>query len=114
MTRSTYLATTQIDLLRDWGHTLYREFGEMPYLVGSALARPDWRDVDVRIIVAGAPGWFGPRLTDRRGHLLLSLWGREVTGLPIDCQFQTVHEADTYPGRREPLALRQANAATTR
>lgn len=106
--RATYLTTVQIDRLYDWGCVLRAEVGgHMPYLVGSALARPDWRDVDVRIIVEGAPSWFGPFLSDRRAHFLLSLWGQQATGLPIDCQFQTMAEANAIDGPRHPIGLQR-------
>lgn len=106
MARANYLTTVQFDRLRDWGRVLYESTGVMPYLVGSALTRPDWRDVDVRLIVDTAPGaYFGPWLDDRRGNFLLSLWGQQATGLPIDCQIQSLHEANQYDGRRHALGL---------
>lgn len=111
MSRANYLTTVQFDRLRDWGVVLYAEIGHMPYLVGSSLERPDWRDVDVRIIVDDAPGWYGPFLSDRRGHFLLSTWGQLATGLPIDCQIQTTHEANTFDGRRHALGLRRSVGA---
>lgn len=105
MARANYLTTVQFDRLRDWGVVLRNEIGHMPYLVGSVLTRPDWRDVDVRIIVDDAPGWFGPFLADRRGNFLLSMWGQTATGLPIDCQFQTRHEANAIDGSRHPIGV---------
>lgn len=111
--RANYLTTVQFDRLRDWGRALYAEIGHMPYLVGSCLTRPDWRDVDIRIIVDDAPGWFGPFLRDRRGNFLLSLWGEQATGLPIDCQFQTTHEANAIPGARHAIGLSVATERTS-
>jgi hypothetical protein len=71
------------------------------YLVGSALERADWRDVDVRFIMAdddfaclfpgvsdlSHPFWeYDPR------WLLLTVsitaWLRQQTGLPVDFQIQ--------------------------
>jgi len=37
--------------------------------------------------------------------LTLSLWGQRVTGLPIDCQMQTLTESSAEPGgyARKPI-----------
>ena len=79
------------------------------YLVGSAARRPDWRDVDIRLIMpddefeklfptAGNNCEF-----DQRWLLLItsiSAWMSEQTSLPIDFQFQKMSKAnETYKGR---------------
>lgn len=52
MDRATYLTQSAYRLLDDWGANLCRTFpGHVPYLVGSALTRPDYRDVDVRLML---------------------------------------------------------------
>lgn len=89
------------------------------YIVGSALERPDWRDVDVRMILDDAafqalfpgvsietPTWeFDPRWT-----LLmtaLSLWMRRQTGLPIDFQMQPMTFANEHHNKpRHAAGLR--------
>lgn len=83
------------------------------YLVGSALERADWRDVDVRLILpddeyaalfpnAGNRSEFDPRwllLT-----ISISAWMSRETGLPIDFQFQQETAANaTFTGRRAAL-----------
>ena len=51
-------------LLDQYGSLLWDAFGETPYLVGSVLRGPGWRDVDVRMILPddeyeryGFPTW---------------------------------------------------------
>lgn len=89
------------------------------YLVGSALERPDYRDVDVRFIMddkefdvlfpdATEQGWeFDPRwllLT-----VSISAWLRTMTGLPVDFQIQRQSHANKqHKGARQPLGLRIA------
>ena len=94
------------------------------YLVGSALERPDWRDIDVRYImdddaffrefpavdrVAGT--WeFDPKwilvCTGIADYL------RNASGLPVDFQIQTQTSAKVHKGkRRHPLGLTLAPPA---
>lgn len=87
------------------------------YLVGSALERPDWRDIDVRHISsdeefaalfpdAHPTAWEH----DARWLLLtvsISAWMSKITGLPIDFQFQPqTHANERHKGRRNALGLR--------
>lgn len=86
------------------------------YVVGSALERPDFRDVDVRMIMSDAmferefPGtqagnWeWHPRwclLT-----VAISEWLSKQTGLPIDFQFQPqTHANERHKGPRNAVGL---------
>lgn len=85
------------------------------YLVGSAIQRPDWRDVDVRLIVED--GEFS-KLFPKAGRywefdtkwLLtitsISAWLQKVTGLPVDFQIQPrKHANDVHPGPRHALGM---------
>jgi hypothetical protein len=86
------------------------------YLVGSALERPDWRDVDVRCILqddqfatlfpSAGQHWEH----DDRWLLLtvaISAWLSKQTGLPIDFQFQPQTHANTvHKGQRSAIGLR--------
>lgn len=87
------------------------------YVVGSALERPDWRDVDVRHISsdeefyklfpdAAENAWE----QDARWLLLtiaISAWMSKITGLPIDFQFQPqTHANERHKGRRSAYGLR--------
>ena len=79
-----------------------------PYLVGSVMERPNFRDVDVRLIL----------MDDRYDRLGDAQWGffgfvtsrhlAAVTGLPIDFQVQRHTEAAAAYGDkfRTPLGLR--------
>ena len=87
--------------------------GHPPYLVGTATERPDWRDVDLRVIMPD----------DEFDHLFVSgkddfpggLWGllclsvgqylSDMTGLPIDFQIQRMTEAnEKFRGKeRNPM-----------
>jgi hypothetical protein len=100
---------------------LNRAFGGFGcYLVGSALERPDWRDVDVRFIMsdeefeAEFPGtlrkdgggvWeFDPKWI----ILTVSISERlaKLTGLPVDFQFQPQTHANTvHKGNRHALGM---------
>jgi hypothetical protein len=85
------------------------------YLVGSALERPDWRDVDVRMILddedfarlfpkAGQHWEFDPRwilLTSAVSDFL-----SRASGLPVDFQFQPqTHANKIHKGPRSALGL---------
>ena len=87
------------------------------YLVGSALERADWRDVDVRFILEDEEfaklfpnahdfGWE----RDARWLLLtvsISGWLSKVTGLPIDFQIQPqTHANERHKGPRSALGIR--------
>ncbi len=94
-------------LLNEYGRMLHQAFGCYPSLVGSALARKDPRDIDVRIV-----------LDDERYRALVgrldecdrvgtrwamlcaafSALGRQVTGLPIDFQLKTAAAATPEAG----------------
>jgi len=95
------------------------------YLVGSVLERPDWRDVDVRMILsdgefaalfphAGQYWEFDPRWLVMT--VSISQWLRDQTGLPIDFQFQPQTHANERHGRgkgtqRSALGLRFSKEA---
>ncbi|UFW75223.1 hypothetical protein [Bradyrhizobium sp. WU425] len=89
------------------------------YLVGSCLERPDFRDVDVRMIMKDED--FAREFPDCHsldGHwehdpkwlvmtVALAGWLREQTGLPIDFQFQPQTFANKHhAGTRHAIGLR--------
>ncbi len=105
--RATALGPHDIYLLDQWGRQLIEAFHETPYLVGSvARAEDNWRDVDLRMVIP--PGIAtSDALMLRTLNLALSLWGRQVTGLPIDFQMQEVEEFHSYDGEmRNPMGPR--------
>ena len=104
MVRATSLGPQDIFLLDQWGRQLQEAFGETPYLVGSvARAADNWRDVDVRMLDSLSASSLGRRTL----NVALSLWGRQITGLPIDFQFQGEEEFHSYANEvRNPLGPR--------
>lgn len=117
-TKVSYVGAPKIFLLTQECQKINDAFGHYGcYLVGSALERADWRDVDVRFILpdeefaglfpdAAPTSWeFDPR------WLLLTTAISEqmsrVTGLPIDFQFQPqTHANEKHKGQRQSLGLR--------
>lgn len=88
------------------------------YLVGSALERPDFRDVDVRFIMEDAEfdklfPCASPHVADSfinpRWSLICSAISellRKQTGLPVDFQIQKQSHANKrYGFRRHPLGI---------
>ena len=89
-------------------------FDSTPYLVGSALQRADYRDVDVRVILPDdryAAMFPGPGV--QRAHpywsllsSVISLQLSQMTGLPVDFQIQAMTAANEHnPGPRDPLGI---------
>lgn len=100
---------------------LSQAFGEYCYLVGSALERADWRDIDVRMILDDEdfkklfpaahvdPGaWeFDPRWLVMTCSI--SAWLSKETGLPVDFQFQPrTHANERHSKPRNALGMRMA------
>lgn len=109
--KSSKLTPQQVQILRDWGRNLRTMFnGAMPYHVGSSLTSDQWRDVDIRIILDDKTHRRLAKTVDiGRLNLTLTVWGERATGLPIDCQVQSMTEANDDPfneGQRNPLAMR--------
>lgn len=86
------------------------------YVVGSCLERPDWRDVDVRLIMSdeGFERLF-PRAGQHWEHdarwLLLTCAISDLmskrTGLPIDFQIQPqTHANEKHKGPRNAIGIR--------
>lgn len=100
---------------------LNEAFDGQCYLVGSALERAGWRDIDVRLMMddnafgALFPGvgehWeFDPRWLIMT--VAISKWLSDQTGLPVDFQFQPqTHANARHKGPRNALGLRFAKDA---
>ena len=86
-------------------------FHAPPYLVGTALAGRDYRDVDVRLILEDGPY---DALADQLGPGGMAFLGIAFgeylaarTGLPVDFQIQRQSEAnELHKGPRNPLGVR--------
>ncbi len=106
-TRMNYLSVTETVTLRDWAQAAVRLFPDAgpAYQVGSSLHRLDWRDVDVRLLLEDDRyDALASVLHVRRLNHAISLWGQQVTGLPIDFQVQRMTDAnEEYPTWRNPL-----------
>lgn len=99
--------------LNKFGVIVEQVFGHAPYQVGSSLKTKDWRDVDVRLILPDDEydAMFGkqrlnyvdPKLAGLT--LAFSALAKEMTGLPVDFQFQRqTHANKVYGGEwRSPL-----------
>lgn len=83
--------------------------GTYPFHVGSSTLRPDWRDVDVRLILDDDE--YAGRFSDPAYWSLFCLavseWLSRVTGLPVDFQVQRRSQAnEEYEGEfRNPLGV---------
>lgn len=89
------------------------------YVVGSVLQRPDWRDVDVRMMMDDAafvtlfPNAggveYGHWEFDHRWTLMtvaITAWLRTMTGLPVDFQFQPSSFANVrHKGKRQAVGM---------
>ena len=115
MAKGCYLSTLELHELDEACRPFVQAFGQYPYLVGSASQGPDFRDVDVRLIL---PDEEFDALFAGEGK---ALWGllsrlgatflRVKTGLPVDFQIQRQTEANEKFGDlgktpRNPLGQR--------
>jgi hypothetical protein len=97
-----------------------RAFKEPPYLVGSVLTRPDFRDIDIRLILNDdvveriLAGPFGVHGSPEPGavRLLLNIALSDLIAkaanapAPIDFQIQSMTEANVPEhGMRNPLGI---------
>lgn len=112
--RSNYLPSPQAMFkLRLFGETVLRLTGEQPYLVGSVLVSPAYRDVDVRVMLEddvfertfGGDGLWVSNGGLTLANMALSALAQQMTGLPVDCQVQRLSDANTLYGHhlRHPL-----------
>lgn len=119
--KASHIGAPAVFALHQCGQQLRDAYGSFgPYVVGSALQKPDWRDVDVRYILEDAE--FLKLFPDTQMHgawefdprwLLMSVsisaWMKALTGLPIDFQFQPQSWANSHhKGPRHPIGIRFA------
>lgn len=122
---ASYLSPPDLHRL-DWAcRPIKQAFGSPPYLVGSALSRPDFRDVDLRLILPNDEirGMFGldlryggtleqpgPNLRWQLMEIALSGLIASAAGLPwpIDFQIQSATKASSGYGDlpRNPMGMR--------
>lgn len=109
-----------LDLACQHLNTAFGGFG--CYLVGSALERPDWRDIDVRLLLTDEEfeAEFPGTLYEDRQHggtwemdtkwlvltTAISAWLTAQTGLPVDFQIQPqTHANARHKGPRNALGM---------
>lgn len=115
MTRANYLPAPHYFNLNHACQILNEAFGwGTTFLVGSSIERRDFRDVDVRCILADEDfDKFFPGLTGNpANHALwsimcssISLWLSQHTGLPVDFQIQRRTDANAKNEGRPRSAL---------
>lgn len=113
--RATYVGSPALFKLNHAALIVARAFDSTPYLVGSALERREFRDVDVRVMLDDDEfdRLFPGASTPAHSHPLWSLlcasisdWLSAATGLPVDFQVQRRDEANAqYPGPRSALGI---------
>lgn len=119
-TRACYLGPVQRHRLEAAVAPINEAFDSMCYLVGSCLTRPDYRDVDVRLILDDGDFMrlFGFDLDQAHGRAT-ALWtslavtySRDLsalTGLEVDFQIQAVTSANARElGERHALFVTKA------
>lgn len=115
----SYVGAPAIFVLEEECQKLTKAFGGFGcYLVGSALQRADWRDIDVRYILPDEEFKALFPDADRRWEndarwLFLNIAIAErlsrATGLPVDFQFQPqTHANERHDGPRHALGMRFA------
>lgn len=115
---ASYLSPPDFHRL-DWACApIVRAFGTPPYLVGSALTRPDFRDIDLRLIldddvVTAMFGSFDGDGERQPARLLLNIALSDLITkaasppAPIDFQIQSMSEANVPEhGMRNPMGMR--------
>lgn len=92
---------------------LSKTYGHSLYLVGSCLRKKDWRDVDIRCILADElfdklffteeieGETISGKCIQKMQQLAISEWLRKMTGLPVDFQFQKRTKANEEYGSAE-------------
>jgi hypothetical protein len=106
--RVSYLSVSQFHALDLACSRLREAFDHPPYLVGSVQERPDWRDVDVRMMLNNDEYEALTHDQWTMYGLAVSAWLSSLTGgLPIDFQFQQRTAAnEKHDGKRNPLGTR--------
>lgn len=122
--RGHYLLQSDIALLNTWAgdvRAMFRPAGAesvlgvpTPYLVGSAMTKQDYRDVDVRLMLPAVQHDQLLAFVDiDHLNLAVSLWGQKATGLPIDFQVQQMESANEDYGSQPRSALGFTRARAT-
>lgn len=120
MKAAGYLTTADLYNLDVACGLIRRAFDGPPYLVGSAMEKPDHRDVDIRLILddrafdslfgVDVSSWNPAQLWELLS-LALGDYLRQRTGLPIDFQIQRQTEANAKHHKpRNPVGMSRTYA----
>ena len=107
--RASMLNPQQMWKLDNACKPLVEVWGTSPYLVGSAMTTPYYRDVDVRMILDSDQYDLAILGPDHLAllNMVFSEYLSNATGMPIDFQFQPRDEANArHKGPRNPLGTR--------
>lgn len=114
-TRASFLSPPDFHRLDFACRPVYAAYGSPPYLVGSVLTRPDFRDIDLRLILPDAE--FERLVPDEEIGLILNIAFSGLIqrasglGYQIDFQFQQMTAANEEFG---DLAVHSRNPMGTR
>lgn len=118
----SYLSVPDFHRLNWACRPITEAFGNPPYLVGSALTRPDFRDIDLRLILDdevvermfNPNGEYFSSGDPKAVRLLLNIALSDLIAraanppAPIDFQIQSMSEANVPEhGRRNPMGMRR-------
>lgn len=113
--RADYIGMPHMPKLDRFGEIVYQAFAARAYIVGSALTRRDWRDVDVRVILDDEhfAMLFGEETDWRKNPRLAAVstafaaLANQMTGLPVDVGIDqmTAANEDENANRRHPLGV---------
>jgi hypothetical protein len=83
-------------------------FGYFPYLVGSVLTKADYHDIDIRLMLSDKD--FAQSFDNEQRlkflNVAVSEWLKQLTGMPIDFQFQDTTKANAeFNGIRSALGM---------
>lgn len=110
--RGNYLHVTDQTRLSDAVTPLFCYLPDVVGIVqvGSSLEHKDFRDVDVRAILADADYVSLPRGVRKLLNITVSVYLQQTTGLPVDFQIQHMFSANDKYGDRPRSALGHRNA----
>jgi hypothetical protein len=106
--RASYLGPYEMFRLDQACKPIAEAFDELPYLVGSVMERPEYRDVDVRLILDDEQyAQLASAASVALLNIALTAYLRQSTGLPVDFGIQQQSAANArHTGYRNPLGLR--------
>lgn len=123
--KASYVGVPAIFELQMACHVLVKAYNASIYHVGSSLERPDWRDVDLAMILAdedfarefpNAPLHSAAWEIDPKWLVLtvsISKWLSEKSGVPVDFKFQPRTFAnERHKGPRNPIGRYISHAPT--